>query len=105
MIDGISGRPAGLGSGSPVRLDTSGPQTAAPAKPVTVGDVVETAPRAELSALATAARDASSAPIDKARVAQLREAIADGSYAVDPEKIAAKMIDLDLGWAGKGDGA
>lgn len=104
MIDGISGRPAGL-NGSSVRVGTAGTQSASVAKTGKAEGADEGAPRVELSALATAARDASAAPIDKARVAELRAAIANGSYTVDPEKIAAKMIDLDLGWAGKDGGA
>ncbi|WP_293880935.1 flagellar biosynthesis anti-sigma factor FlgM [Sphingomonas sp.] len=36
-------------------------------------------------------------PIDASRVAQLRTAIADGSYGADPDAIAARMIASDLG--------
>lgn len=40
---------------------------------------------------------ASSAPIDEGRVAAIREALANGSYVIDTDKLAAKMIELDLG--------
>ncbi|GGB52437.1 flagellar biosynthesis anti-sigma factor FlgM [Blastomonas aquatica] len=40
---------------------------------------------------------AASAPIDEGRVAAIREALANGSYVIDAEKLAAKMIELDLG--------
>src|SRR3546814_4311859 len=103
MIDGISGRPAGL-IGSSVRVDAAGTQAAGVAK-AAKADPGEAAPRAELAALATAAREASSAPVDKARVAEIREAIANGSYPVNPEKIAARMVEPDLGWTEKGDSA
>lgn len=43
-----------------------------------------------------AAEMASGAPIDSAKVAAVRAAIAEGRYPVDPEKIAARMIELDL---------
>ncbi|MGH8078601.1 MAG: flagellar biosynthesis anti-sigma factor FlgM [Lysobacter sp.] len=33
--------------------------------------------------------------IDEARVSQVRAAIAEGSYRVDPQKIAARMVALD----------
>lgn len=102
MIDGISGRPAGLNEAS-VRTDAAGARPAAVAR-TGVTDSAEQS-RVELSPLAAAARDAAAAPIDQARVAQLRAAIADGSYAVDPEKIASKMVELDLGWAAKDGGA
>ena len=36
------------------------------------------------------------APIDQAKVADIRAAIAEGSYIVDPQKLAQKMIALDL---------
>ncbi|WOE74755.1 flagellar biosynthesis anti-sigma factor FlgM [Alterisphingorhabdus coralli] len=35
-------------------------------------------------------------PIDEARIEQIRNAIADGSYAIDTDKLAEKMIELDL---------
>jgi len=35
-------------------------------------------------------------PIDTARVATIRSAIAEGRYPVDPERIAERMIALDL---------
>ena len=50
-----------------------------------------------LSATATAAKDMAAAPpVDGGKVASLKAAIADGSYAVDPLAIAGKMIALDL---------
>jgi negative regulator of flagellin synthesis FlgM len=36
------------------------------------------------------------APIDTARIARIKQAIASGNYPVDPDKIAEKMLDLDL---------
>ncbi len=35
-------------------------------------------------------------PIDRARVAALRRAIAAGTYVVDPDRVAAAMIAADL---------
>lgn len=35
-------------------------------------------------------------PVDAAKVAAIRTAIAEGRYPVDPQAIAQKMIDLDL---------
>jgi flagellar biosynthesis anti-sigma factor FlgM len=35
-------------------------------------------------------------PVDGSRVAAIRAGIADGSYSVDPDAIAAKMIEIDL---------
>lgn len=97
MVDGISGRPTGL-NGASVLLDPVAAKAAGAAK-AAKPEAAAQAPRAELSELATAARDAASAPVDAARVAELRAAIANGSYKVDPEQIASKMVALDLGWA------
>lgn len=39
---------------------------------------------------------AEGSPVDSLKVAEIKAAIASGNYPVDPEKIAEKMIDLDL---------
>lgn len=50
-----------------------------------------------LSATATAAKElAASPPVDGGKVANLKAAIAAGTYTVDPMAIAGKMIALDL---------
>jgi negative regulator of flagellin synthesis FlgM len=38
-------------------------------------------------------------PVDHARIAQLRQAIASGDYRIDAQKIAGAMID-HFGWTG-----
>ncbi|MGE4409954.1 MAG: flagellar biosynthesis anti-sigma factor FlgM [Sphingomonadales bacterium] len=40
---------------------------------------------------------AQGAPIDMDRVAAIKEAIASGNYPVDADRIADRMIELDLG--------
>ncbi|HEY1125001.1 MAG TPA: flagellar biosynthesis anti-sigma factor FlgM [Sphingobium sp.] len=39
---------------------------------------------------------AQGAPVDSARIERVKQAIASGKYPVDPDKIAEKMLDLDL---------
>ena len=51
----------------------------------------EAAPPSPAAALA-----ASGPPVDAARVAEIREQIASGTYKADPQAIASKMIALDL---------
>ena len=52
----------------------------------------------QLSGVRDAARDLAAAPpVDAARVAQLKSAIAAGEYHIDPDRIAARMIAADLG--------
>lgn len=102
MMDGIKNSMIGLGSSSVVQLDaTARSQRKGPA--VQGSAVTNGMGKAELSPLAIAAHDAGSAPVDSARIEKLRAGIADGSYQVDHEQIAAKMIALDLGWAAKGE--
>lgn len=43
--------------------------------------------------------EAGPAPVDGQRVAALRQALADGSYRIDPRGIAEAMLATDLGWA------
>jgi negative regulator of flagellin synthesis FlgM len=56
--------------------------------------------RVELSGLAEAIRAAARTlaaqpPVDEARVRELKEAVANGDYQVDPERLARKLIDAD----------
>lgn len=50
----------------------------------------------EASASPATRMAAQGAPIDKAHITRVKQAIASGNYPVDPDKIAEKMVDLDL---------
>ncbi len=87
----------GLGQAKAVRMDAPRAETvaraAAPAgvrKPVTEGATTK-GPAARLAA--------EGPPIDSAKVDAIRAAIADGTYKIDPQAIADRMIDADLGGA------
>lgn len=54
------------------------------------------AARPSASASPVARMAGEGAPIDSARITQIKQAIAEGSYPVDANKIAQKMLDLDL---------
>lgn len=69
--------------------EAAGKSEAAPAQ----GDRVTLTDTAQ-RLLQEAAADAG-APVDEAKVAAIRQAIADGSYAVDSKQIAAKLVELD----------
>ncbi len=85
MIDRIGGSPL-------VPLRTAPASTTAPAKPVAT-----VAAAAPASTLAATVRDLAAAPpVDTAKVDRVRSALALGTYAIDPAKIADRMIALDL---------
>jgi negative regulator of flagellin synthesis FlgM len=63
---------------------------------VTTEVAPETATTTASNATPAARMAAQGAPVDASRVARIKQAIASGNYPVDPEKIAEKMIDLDL---------
>lgn len=78
-----------------VRMNGAGP-VERPARPV-AENVARVAVRVDTPSQTTvAALAAKGAPVDTSRVAAIRAGIADGSYRVDPDAIAARMIDGDL---------
>ena len=54
------------------------------------------APREVSGSWSMAAEMAAGAPVDSEKVAAIRTAIAEGRYPVDPQKIAARMMEFDL---------
>ncbi len=63
-------------------------------RPAARDDTVELSGVAEL--IATAARKLAAEPaVDQARVQEIRKAIASGTYTVDPDRIARKLIEAD----------
>ncbi len=87
MIDGIG--KAGAGRLALVR-------GGAAERSAEIGKAGEGAPRPNAPASPVAAMAAEGAPVDAARVAAIRAAIAEGRYPVDPGRIAAAMIEVDL---------
>ena len=89
----------GIGSGSKGRIGLVRAETAPRGSGVAdaVGTVKSDTPAATARASNSAATLASlGAPIDAGKIAQIRTAIAEGRYPVDPQAIAEKMIALDL---------
>ena len=89
MIDGIGKR------GAAGRIDLARSALERSAAAGKVGDALS---QDAVNAPSTPAAEmaASGAPIDSAKVAAIRAAITEGRYPVDPDKIAEKMIALDL---------
>jgi negative regulator of flagellin synthesis FlgM len=88
----------GVGRIAPVRKLMAGPATASAA--ATARAAAASAPPAAGLIRLAGALAAQPVPVDTARVAALRSAIADGRYAIDPAKIAGAMIDRLGGGAG-----
>ncbi|WP_165799678.1 flagellar biosynthesis anti-sigma factor FlgM [Sphingomonas oleivorans] len=89
MINGIG--PSGPARVEPLRSD--GIKRGEPTTPVStarngMAKAATSSPAADLAA--------SGPPIDSDKIAAIRAAIANGSYRIDPQAIASKMVDLDL---------
>jgi negative regulator of flagellin synthesis FlgM len=89
MIDGIGK------TGSAGRIDVARSALERSAAAGKVGDLLSedavpapSTPAAEMAA--------AGAPVDSEKVAAIRAAIAEGRYPVDPDKIAEKMLALDV---------
>lgn len=93
MVDPIAGKTISSIDG---RLAPVAPASAIRAVRPVAGDQVAPGP---LTAMARGA--AHTPPVDSARVAQLRQAIADGSYTLSPDKVADRLIAMKNEWNGR----
>lgn len=85
MIDGLGGRLAPVAT-----------RPAATTAPVAAATKVTTA-APDLSPLASAVRDmAATPPVDTAKIDRVKNAIALGTYAIQPDLVADRMIATDL---------
>ena len=86
MIDGV-------GKTGPGRIDVVRPDQNAP-----VAAIGSTNVRSRDGTVTSAVFELvqSGPPVDSAKVAAIRTAIAEGRYPVDPQTIAARMLALDL---------
>jgi negative regulator of flagellin synthesis FlgM len=93
MINGVG--PAGTGRVETARAEASrrggAAQNIVPIRSEATDEAAQSSPSNPAAALA-----ALGAPIDAAKIARVRDAIASGNYPVNPQAIAEKMIALDL---------
>lgn len=94
MVESVSSKPVSL----PDRQVAPVARTAAPA-PVASGHQDTAA--AELSLSAAAFGFGGAAPVDHDRVTQLRKAIQDGSYTIQPDKVADRLLAAKAEWGSK----
>jgi len=92
---GIENRPAQVGSDRTVKKAPGGPPQAAPAVEVAKqgAGVQITDSARQLAALEQAIR--AMPDVDEGRVQTIRAAIADGSYKVQPDRIAEKLMRIE----------
>ncbi len=92
-INGVDGRPVAVSAGTPVRRgsDTqSGKQESAnPVADVHITDTART-----LASIEQSVRELPA--VDEKRVAAVQDALRDGRYSVDPQRVADKMLHLEL---------
>jgi negative regulator of flagellin synthesis FlgM len=93
---GIDNRPSQVGGDRAVQRttnsSTNAAQTPATGKPASTGVSITDSAR-QLAALEQAIRDMPE--VNDAKVAEIRTAIANGSYQVAPERIADKLLRLE----------
>ncbi len=91
MVDSIGAKPSGAGDRSVTRVAAATPAT-----------VVQTPVRPQASVLpesiALAKSMAAAPPVDAARVAQIKKAIASGTFPILPATIADRLLALKLSW-------
>ena len=91
MTSKINGLPS-IGASADVTVAVTGKKPEAARKDVSVQDTDSV----ELTASARLFSEGSTdAPVDAQRVDKLRQAIADGSYRVDADRIAVKLLDIE----------
>ena len=74
-------------------------QAAAPVSaPTPVKETPTGVDEAKVAATQLAREQAVSAPVDFARVARIKQAIASGNYPIAPETIADRLLALKLDW-------
>ncbi len=99
MVDSIGAKPSVAGDRSVVRVAAATPTTP-------VQTPVQPSPQAAASAqpsvlsdsLALAKTMASSPPINATRVAEIKKAIASGTFPILPATIADRLMALSLAW-------
>ncbi|WP_407351590.1 flagellar biosynthesis anti-sigma factor FlgM [Luteimonas sp. R10] len=99
MSQKIEGSPSpavvrGTGPAAAGQATRAGAERTRPVEAVAAGDSVRLT--GEAAGLQALQREVAAAPaIDQGRVEAVREALQNGSYKIDPEAIASRMLDLD----------
>jgi len=93
-INGVEGKPARIAPASTVNRRASGQPDAAGSAPVeSDADVQLTGAARGMAALEQSVRALPA--VDEARVAAVKQRLDDGSYEVDPQRVADRMLRLE----------
>jgi len=102
MVDPITAKPiaATERAGVPVQNApiAQPPLVTAEASTVAAEQAARPAPAPAAGVQALVSELAAEPPVDEARVARIRSAIANGTYPLSPENIADRLIALKLNW-------
>ena len=92
-INGLEGKPARIAPASAVNRRGGGPSEAVEHPPESDADVQLTGAARGLAALEQSVRALPA--VDEARVAAVKQRLEDGSYKVDPQRIADRLLNLE----------
>ncbi len=93
-IEGAPPPPPVQGTSQLGRVAPAGGDRSEPVESVQAGDSLRLT--GEATSLQALQRELSTAPaVDATRVAEIRQALESGTYKVDPERIAERMLDMD----------
>ncbi|QXH34444.1 flagellar biosynthesis anti-sigma factor FlgM [Pseudomonas muyukensis] len=82
------------GNAAPGTAEKTGEASEAPKRASASGEAVHLSPEAQqLQKISDKLRDQPT--VNSARVAELKQAIADGSYKVDADRVASKLLDFE----------
>lgn len=101
-INGLDNHALRVGAGAAVARSTAEKSAVAQDKPAGTAtvEVQITGAARNLAALEQKLRDAPA--VDEARVAAIRKKLEDGSYQIDPQRVADKLLGLERDLGGKG---
>ncbi|KQS48319.1 MULTISPECIES: flagellar biosynthesis anti-sigma factor FlgM [unclassified Sphingomonas] len=98
MVDSIGAKPSVAGDRSVARVAAATPTTAVQTPVQQASSPASAQPSVLSDSLALAKTMASSPPVNATRVAEIKKAIASGTFPILPATIADRLMALSLAW-------
>ncbi|RMB34616.1 FlgM family anti-sigma-28 factor [Sphingomonas sp. PP-F2F-G114-C0414] len=98
MVDSIGAKPSVAGDRSVARVAAATPTTAVQTPVQQASSQASAQPSVLSDSLALAKTMASSPPVNATRVAEIKKAIASGTFPILPATIADRLMALSLAW-------